>query len=258
MASALEETKVQEKQLFIKYGIKAATSAAGIAADLMASFPGPQQAVGAALSVVTWLTDKSVSLKLHMVKQEQIREARSLLNRAKMGDAEAKTLLFQKHAVYAKGMIAAMAQERDPYAMSFVQSRGLDDSEIQASSFQIISKYLMSKAEQDADEFNYDTEDTKWRDRMVAFKKTFNLIANLFGKPAYEMESDNRIDELKTFCTKISEMDELHDNALTLFRRSLRKEEVANSGSTNQTFVKQEQEVQDFTNPPKPLKMKSE
>ncbi|MGC6507195.1 MAG: hypothetical protein ACON4U_02220 [Myxococcota bacterium] len=247
MASALEETKVQERQLYIKYGIKAATTAAGITADIMATFPGPHQAVGAALNVVTWLAEKTVELKLYMVKKEQVREARDLLRRAQKGDAEAKTLLFQKHAVYAKGLIAAMALEKDSFAMAYVQSRGLDDSEIQASSFKIISKYLLSKAEQSAEDYDPEAESTKWRDRVVFFKKKMSQFAHIFGRTAFEIEHDSRIDELKTFYIEVNEMDEMHDKAVLLLPKIIKKkEETIAKGSNNQTYIKQEVEIRDF------------
>ncbi|MFT5681783.1 MAG: hypothetical protein ACI8RZ_002695 [Myxococcota bacterium] len=174
LAGPLEESLGNELKLAERYGFNAGVKAVAIAAQIMKM--GPQAAMGFVVSVSAWSTGKVHGMIHNVVDWKQASKANKLLERAKAGDAKAKSLLLKHHAKFAKGVLALKAQEGDPFAMQYVASRGLSDDDIRKSSLDIITRYLLKSANQSGAEQTFD----EW---LVSKKTQFGRLADLVVVP---------------------------------------------------------------------------
>jgi hypothetical protein len=146
LAGALEESLQNEWRLAADYGFSATASAGWIASSLLSA--EPTQALSFAVAVTT----KTVSFAHNVVTSARdwklAKKANTLLERARAGDARAKSELLKNHGRYAKGLLALKAQQGDAFALEYASSRGLSESDINASSFEIITRYLLSESKQ--------------------------------------------------------------------------------------------------------------
>ena len=188
LAGAFLESVEREGLLYTKYKVKSLTTALGIAGDILSAFPTPATMVGAALGLASFVGNQIAESVVASVEMKQIRKAKEMLDRANAGDDVAKVELFKRHALYAKGLIAHMAQQQDGFAMAFVRSRGLSDQAVAASSREVVMHYLLHKAEQKEDDYNDSNLIPAWRKVVSAFKKGLNTLGGVFNRSWWELE----------------------------------------------------------------------
>ncbi|MEL6345875.1 MAG: hypothetical protein AAFV53_22380 [Myxococcota bacterium] len=205
LAGAFEESKKQEAFLFKTYGVKSLNSAAGIATDILGFFP-PAAAAGAIVGLVSFVGEKVANAALNRVERKQILAARTLLDRANAGDDVAKVELFKNHALYAKGLIAHMAEQKDGFALAFVRSRGLSDDAVAGSSETIVMRYLLKKSDQSADLYDDDELVPTWRKRLSSAKQALNRVGALFEQSWWELEQSGLVDTLSSFEQEAAEL----------------------------------------------------
>jgi len=211
LAGAFEESKKHEGFLRDKYAIKSLSSAAGIAADIMCAFPGTAM-VGAITGAVNYLGTKIADARLNEVERSQIIKAKELLEKANQGDEIAKVELFKNHAMYAKGLIAYKAEQKDGFALSYVQQRGLSESAVAGSSKEIIMRYLLKKSEQSADQYE-DQNLVRFQNGKALMHGAQRILGNISGffkGSWWELASDNLIPEVEKFEDEILQLGPLN------------------------------------------------
>jgi len=176
LAGPLEESMGHEWRLAEKYGFSAASSAAWIAAVVLGM--GPSASISFAIAVTAKSTGIAHDLLTSTHDWKLARKANALLERARAGDPRAKSELLKNHGRYAKGLLALKAQEGDPFAMQYVASRGLEESDIRASSFDIITRYLLSMSEQS--DSDHQQTFTDW---VAERRASFGRLAGIVVKP---------------------------------------------------------------------------
>ncbi|MFT4979821.1 MAG: hypothetical protein ACI8S6_005733, partial [Myxococcota bacterium] len=176
LAAPLQESVDQEWRLAEKHGFDATASAAWIASSVLSA--GPTAALSFAIAVTTKTTGIAYDVVTSARDWKLARKANDLLERARAGDPRAKTELLKNHGRYAKGLLALRAQEGDAFALQYVATRGLEESDIHSSSFEIITRYLLKAAEQsEADHLE------TFSDWLAARKKVFERLADLIVQP---------------------------------------------------------------------------
>jgi hypothetical protein len=150
LVGAFEEAVARENALWAKYAVSATMDTLDIAGKLAMLYPAdPSAAVGAALQLGAAGVRSNLDLAAAVaVDWETARKARELLQKARRGDSRAKAALTHYHPLYAKGLIAYMAREGDPFATLYVSSRGIDAERVQQSSARILAYYLLDDAQQ--------------------------------------------------------------------------------------------------------------
>ena len=174
LAGAMRESVSNELALLKKYGLNAGLSAIALSKTLFALGPGPviQFAID-----TTKMADKVVGELLNWKKAAKIAK---MVERANTGDPDAKIELVRNHAQYAKGLLALKAQQGDPFAMMYVKSRGLEESDINASSHDIITHYLMQEGKQSG---KYETFPQWFSRRTKTVGKLLSAVDSIFAHP---------------------------------------------------------------------------
>ena len=229
LAGAFEESQKQESQLKLKYGIKSLHSVAGITADVLSVFPGTA-AVGAILGAVNtvagWISGYAMDKKV----RSQMMKAKNLLDKANQGDEEAKVELFKNHALYAKGLIAHMAEQNDSFALSYVKKRGLSQEAVEGSSKEIVMRYLLNKAEQNEEDYDDDKLGSlSVFGRVVAGgKRALSAIGSLFGSTLYNLQYDKLIQQTEKFEDSITQLKPLYKQTDIAMKELEKKKKGAN------------------------------
>ena len=150
LVGAFDEAVARENALWARYAVSATMDTLDIAAKLLLLFPdATTAAVSAALQIGAAGVKSNLDIAAAVaVDWETARKAKALLVRAKKGDARARAELTRYHPLYAKGLIAHMAREGDPFATLYVTSRGIDAGRVQQYSSRILAYYLLDDAQQ--------------------------------------------------------------------------------------------------------------
>ena len=182
LASAFEESLAREKRLLTELGVEIGLDSVRIAASISQAFP-PAAVFGIAAQLGAWATSK-VSQELFSYHDAKVsQKSKELLDAARRGDDAAKTELFKNHPRYAKGLIAYMAfQEQDSFALTYTRSRGLADADIEKSSIEIISRYLLKQAKQTENMPDVDQFQQKWSKRLKTAKTVLIYSIPLVGQ----------------------------------------------------------------------------
>lgn len=229
LAGAFEESQKQEAQLKVKYGIKSLHSVAGITADVLSAFPGTA-AVGAILGAVNTVTGWISGYALDKKVRSQMMKAKNLLDKANLGDEEAKVELFKNHALYAKGLIAHMAEQNDSFALSYVKKRGLSQEAVEGSSKEIVMRYLLNKAEQNEEDYDDDKLGSlSVFGRIVSGgKRALSAIGSLFGSTLYNLQYDKLIQQTEKFEDSITQLKPLYKQTDIAMKELEKKKKGAN------------------------------
>ncbi len=174
LAGAFEEALVQENELWAEHSLLATMDALDITGKLIMLYPdGISGAVGVALQLGAKAIKGQTPFIFSMRDWSTAKKAKALLTAAKKGDAEAKATLMKFHPLYAKGLIAYMAQQDDPYARLYITGRGLDEGQIKKHSARILTYYLLDDAGQlDADgELVLETRAEWWERKKDEWRK---------------------------------------------------------------------------------------
>jgi hypothetical protein len=182
LSSAFEESLNREQRLLTGLGVEISLDATRIAASITQAFP-PVAVFGIAVQLSAWGVSK-LSQEMFAYKDAKLaQKSKQLLDAARQGDDAAKTELFKNHPRYAKGLIAYMAlQEKDSFALTYVSSRGLSESDIENQSLKILSRYLLTQAKQTANMPDLGQFTEKWRSRMSTAKSVMIYAIPLFGQ----------------------------------------------------------------------------
>ncbi|MEL6341517.1 MAG: hypothetical protein AAFV53_00185 [Myxococcota bacterium] len=127
---------------------------------LAAADHGATEAVGISLVVTGKTVRYGTNIVVKVESWAHAAKCKDLLKRAQGGDEQAQIEIFRHSALYAKGIIAIMAREKDPLALSYIQSRNLTEDMIDQSSPEIIRKYLRYVADEEDDALTF-TESIK-------------------------------------------------------------------------------------------------
>jgi hypothetical protein len=151
LAGAFEEAVAQERELWASYSVDASLSAVQVVARLTMQFPGTT-AMGAALELGAF-TGRSISdAAFTLSGWRTAQKAKDLLEEARAGSEAARVALFKTHPLYAKGLIAFMSRQDDPFARSYVALQVGDveaaDRKIKSDSLRILTHYLLKSADQ--------------------------------------------------------------------------------------------------------------
>lgn len=147
MAGALQESLEHEWRLAEKYGFSATMNASWIANSVL-QLADPSQTLSFSLAVSTKTASFAHDVVTSARDWKLAKKANTLLEQARKGDPRAKTELLKNHGRYAKGLLALKAQQGDAFALEYTASRGLTESDISGSSFEIITRYLLSESQQ--------------------------------------------------------------------------------------------------------------
>ena len=149
LANAFEEAIAQENELWAMHSVVATMDAVDIAGKLIMLYPdATSAAVGVALQLGAKVIKGQTAFIFSMRDWSTAKKAKQLLAAARKGDAKSKSTLMKFHPLYAKGLIAYMAQQGDPYARLYVTERGLDEAQIKKHSARILTYYLLDDAGQ--------------------------------------------------------------------------------------------------------------
>jgi hypothetical protein len=143
VAGAATHIQKRSKQLAIRASSSAAgavlsmvgflCAATGVAAPVALAFHGAGAVVKGGTKVVSTLFD-----------WRRADEALAVLNDARAGDADARKQLFAQHGRYACALVALMAKEGDPIALSIFNHHGVDAAAVQKAFPGLLKRFLMT------------------------------------------------------------------------------------------------------------------
>ena len=143
VAAAASHIQKRSKQLAIRASSSAAgavlsmvgflCAATGVAAPAALVFHGAGVVVKSGTRAVSTLFD-----------WRRADEALAVLNDARAGDADARKLLFATHGRYACALVALMAKEGDPIALSIFNHHGVDAAAVQKAFPGLLKRFLMT------------------------------------------------------------------------------------------------------------------
>jgi len=134
----------------------------GVAAPVGAAVTHGTMALGKVKDVVTWAVDAT-----------RMERARKLLDKAKSGDAKARAEVFRHHGQYAAALIALLAQEGDPMALSIYRNHRITPEMVVRSSATVLQKYLLRELQEE-------TLPTSWTEMAEWFRQLGERIADAF------------------------------------------------------------------------------
>ncbi|MCB9745103.1 MAG: hypothetical protein H6740_21115 [Alphaproteobacteria bacterium] len=158
-----------------------ARKAADAASDLIAfcghicDLSGVAAPVGVALSVTSSAVSVVKSVSVFVVDTNQAQEAKELLTKARAGNPQAREDIFRYHGRYACALIAILAEEGDPIALSIYNNHNITKEMVVKSSAKVLKKYLMREMETE-------NEPSTWDDWKKWFSEIGTSIGGFFTK----------------------------------------------------------------------------
>ena len=128
-------------------GVRASSSAAGAVLSMVGflcaatGVAAPAALVFHGAGVVVKSGTRAVSTLFDWRRAD---EALAVLNDARAGDADARKLLFATHGRYACALVALMAKEGDPIALSIFNHHGVDAAAVQKAFPGLLKRFLMT------------------------------------------------------------------------------------------------------------------
>jgi hypothetical protein len=144
LARALGQSCSREKRLAAEAGIKTVTSALGVASDVTVA------ADAGTLKIVNGVLKVGSKVAFNVADAISDTNAANVLKRARAGDLAAQEEIFNRHAHYAKFLLAHAAKKGDSLARRFFIDRDLTENDIEANSAEILMKFGLQQSKETA------------------------------------------------------------------------------------------------------------